>query len=184
MKLVTADFLEFLIAQWFINYTTDPERRDYTCNLPKKRRAHAHLKAFECCSAIYRKLSDPSPFKIAACVCWGILEAQPLQLAQINNPSVMTGTVEMSVLKDNARLAIMCSLLTLDVAKFSCAPDVQPPHDVVSPSWHFFDEFTEALAAGDQIKIPGIALILESIFYLTENGKKIRGKLDGDSQAN
>lgn len=165
-----------LVLRWSDEYYS-VDNPDYECSLPKKRIANSHLHSFTCLKSIYGSLDKPSPFKRVACLCMGIMEAQPIQLKNIKSKTMTAGTAEMLTLKDNARMAIGISLALLNVATFECAPDVLPPHNVTIPSNHFIAEFTEALA-GQQYKVQGVALSLELIFYLSDNGKKLKGRLD------
>jgi len=164
-----------LITAWFSFYSK--EARDYECTLPQGRIGKAHLRAFECMRENYSNLDKPSPFKKAACVCMGINDALPIQLKRITSKTLAAGTVDMMVVMDNARLALCMSLQLLDNASFECAPEIAPPHNLDTPSKHFVAEFTEALAGG-QLPVQGVALSLELIFYLSEHGGRLRGRMD------
>jgi len=165
-----------LVVKWSDEYYS-ADNPDYECSLPRARIANSHYRSFRCLSSIYGSLDKPSPFKQVACLCMGIMEAQPLQLKNIKSKTMTAGTAEMLTLKDNAKMAIGISLSLLDIATFDCAPQILPPHNVTVPSAHFIAEFTEALA-GQQFKVQGIALALELVFYLSENGKKLKGCID------
>lgn len=149
---------------------------DYTYGMPKMRIANAHKKSMECMRSQYERLTDPSPFKLAACVCAGIIQEQIFLLKGFSD-KIPKEKAEQTTLCDNVRLAVTSGLLSLNEASFKCAVDVKPPFDLNFPSRHFTFELIEGLAE-NRIDVASLALIYEQIFYASSKGCLIRGRID------
>ena len=169
-----------ILASWYRKY--QGVQRPYVCDMPQNRIIKAHRIAFESLKTTYGKLVEPSPFKKSACLCVGIMEALPLQLSRIpDQMAIQERDANISAIMDNAKLALGTAMYVLDRSEFSCAkdftPPLLPPYGLELPSKHFTGEFLEALA-GKGLSVQGVALSLELIFYLSENGGRLRGCVD------
>lgn len=149
------------------NYKINRGRLEDACNHAEK-----EIKTW------YAHLPDPSPIKLAACICFGLLRLQPL--CQKDAKDDMESSLMVAL--DNARLAFDVARYFVSRSKFSCAKEIAPPFKVNYPSRHFKHEITCSLVCvenmREEVTVAGIAYILELLLYRCPKGAKLMGRID------